>query len=317
MAMENQSTQIRQARAIVSRYNSDPNLYTDEQAEKIAFLAYRLGVPFRPEKKVLQKFFFELADTATFGLLDDKKRPTSRGETIFGETPQEQLAGTVGGLLGLAVPGAAGYKVSGMVGKNLLTKAPLPFGLDKFTKGATQLTRGNTIELSKLGTAIAGAAGGATTGGLIDILEDPMGAPGRALTGAAIGGALGLLTGPKVAQGDPFTPRLPGSTSGTQIAQTAGPSGTAGITIGPQVRVVAGNQIRMMNQQDAFNLASQGILREVARRPSTIGDSYKGRVFEYVNPTTGAQPINLGTGLLQLTQGTRTTGLTRNPIQGL
>ena len=72
-----------------------------------------------------------------------------------------------------------------------------------------------------------------------------------------------------------------------------------------------------MNQQDAFNLASQGILREVARRPATIGDSYKGRVFEYVNPTAGAQPINLGTGLLQLTQGTRAAGLTRNPIQGL
>lgn len=266
-------------------------------------------------KKVLQKFFFELADTATFGLLDDKKRPTSRGETIFGETPQEQLAGTVGGLLGLAVPGAAGYKVSGMVGKNLLTKAPLPFGLDKFTKGATQLTRGNTIELSKLGTAIAGAAGGATTGGLIDILEDPMGAPGRALTGAAIGGALGFLTGPNVAQGDPSLGALPMATR--LLGQTAGPSGTAGVTAGAQVRVVAGNQIRMMNQQDAFNLASQGILREVARRPATIGDSYKGRVFEYVNPTTGGQPINLGTGLLQLTQGTRTPGLTRNPIQGL
>ena len=204
-----------------------------------------------------------------------------------------------------------------MVGKKLLTKAPLPFGLDKFTKGATQLTRGNTTELSKMGNAIAMAAGGATTGGLIDILEDPMGAPGRALTGAAIGGALGFLTGPNVVQGDPSLGALPGAT--TLLGQTAGPTGTAGVTAASQVRVFAGNQMRMMNQQDAFNLASQGILREVSRKPNMVGDSFKGRIFEYVNPSTGNPPIELGTGLLRLTAGSRTpTGALRNPnIQGL
>tara|TARA_R100001086_G_C11841623_1_gene259238 strand:+ start:226 stop:1176 length:951 start_codon:yes stop_codon:yes gene_type:complete len=311
MALTQSNLEVRQARSLVSRYNSDPNQFTDAQAEKIALIAYRLGMPFRPEKKVLQKFFFELADTATFGLLDDKNRPVSRGETVYGETGTEQLASAAGGLLGLVVPGVAGAKVAGITGRALQKAgASAP-------KSLTQLTQGSTYELSKLGTAVAGAAGGATTGGLIDILEDPMGAPGRALTGAAIGGAFGFLRGANPTQVDPFSPRLPGSTSARQIGQTAGPSGTAGITTGPQVRVVSGNQTRMMNQQDAFNLASQGILREVARRPATIGDSYKGRVFEYVNPTAGAQPINLGTGLLQLTQGTRAAGLTRNPIQGL
>ena len=314
MALTQSNLEVRQARSLVSRYNSDPNQYTDRQAEKIALIAYRLGMPFRPEKKFLQKFFFELADSATFGLLDDKNRPMSRGETVFGETGGEQLAGTIGGLLGLAVPGAAGYKASKAVGKKLADRVTPNF--------ATQLTRGGTMELNQIGQAITSATGGAVAGGLMDILEDPMGAPGRALTGAAIGGTLGFLTGPSPVQGSPLLRRIPGmgGTGGTPLlGQSAGPTGTAGVTAGTQVRVIGGNQMRMMNQQDAFNLASQGILREVSRKPSMVGDSYKGRIFEYVNPTTGNPPIELGTGLLRLTAGSRTpTGALRNPnIQGL
>ena len=53
---------VQQAKRIVYDYNLDPSDYTDSEAEKIAVIALQLGLPFRPETKKLQKFFFVYSD---------------------------------------------------------------------------------------------------------------------------------------------------------------------------------------------------------------------------------------------------------------
>ena len=70
---------VQRAKQIVFGYNENPKDYTDEQAEQIALVAAQLGLPFRPESKALQKFFFDLVDNMAFGALPDDMRPTSRG----------------------------------------------------------------------------------------------------------------------------------------------------------------------------------------------------------------------------------------------
>jgi len=305
------NTKIRQARALVSRYNSDPNQFTDVQAEKIAFIAYKLSMPFRPESKVLQKFAFELADSLTFGILDDSKKPTSRGETVFGETASDKLSGTVGSLLGLVAPGVAGYKLGGAAGAALAkSKTKIPF------LGATTQMRGSTLELSKLGSAIQGAAQGAATGGLMDILEDPLGAPSRAITGGVLGGALGAFWGAPPIK-PRYTPMNRTLSSGPQLSQTAGGTGRGGIPSASEVRVVAGSRVTNMSSQKANDLANMGILREVPRRPATVGDAYKGRIFEYIDPRAAGNQIDLGTGASSLLQLTQNAGSSNTGIAGL
>ena len=98
---------VRQAKQLVFGYNENPENFTDEQAERIAHVAARLGLPFRPESKALKKFFFDLVDNMTFGALPDDMRPVSRGEKIYGETKGEKLASNLA-VLGLLAPGAAG-----------------------------------------------------------------------------------------------------------------------------------------------------------------------------------------------------------------
>ena len=168
---------VRQAKQLVFGYNENPENFTDEQAERIAHVAARLGLPFRPESKALKKFFFDLVDNMTFGALPDDMRPVSRGEKIYGETKGEKLASNLA-LLGLLAPGAAGAKV-GAAGARALTKR-LP------TKTQQILSRSNRASSALQG---AGALGGATAA--MDLLEDPMGAPERAFAGAALGGMLG------------------------------------------------------------------------------------------------------------------------------
>ena len=84
---------VQRAKQIVFGYNENPKDYTDEQAEQIALVAAQLGLPFRPESKALQKFFFDLVDNMAFGALPDDMRPTSRCESVFGETKTERAAG--------------------------------------------------------------------------------------------------------------------------------------------------------------------------------------------------------------------------------
>jgi len=160
---------VQRAKQIVFGYNENPKDFTDDQAEQIAMIAAQLGLPFRPESKALQKFFFDLADNMAFGLLPEDKRPTSRGESVFGETKGEKAAGALS-LIGLALPGMAGASIAG-TGARALTKR-----LPQATQDAVS---------KSLATRLAGGLGA------MNIAEDPMGTPGRALTGALVGGGIG------------------------------------------------------------------------------------------------------------------------------
>jgi hypothetical protein len=171
---------VQRAKQIVFGYNENPKEYTDTQAEQIAMIAAQLGLPFRPESKALQKFFFDLADNLAFGALPNEMRPTSRGESVFGETKKERAAGALS-LLGLALPGAVGASVARTGAKALAKRLP--------QKTQDALKRINTNR--SLEFAVSGAGGL----GAVDILEDPAGTPDRALAGALLGGGLGLAGG--------------------------------------------------------------------------------------------------------------------------
>ena len=168
---------VDRAKQMVFGYNENPENFTDEQAERIAHIAAKLGLPFRPESKALKKFFFDLVDNMTFGALPDDMRPVSRGQSVYGETKGEKTASNLA-LLGLLVPGAAGAK-AGAAGARAIMKR-LPTKTQEIVKRSQRASN-----------AIGGAAsfGGATAA--MNLLEDPMGAPERAFAGAALGGALG------------------------------------------------------------------------------------------------------------------------------
>ena len=189
----------------VYEYNDNPKKFTDTEAKQIARVAQILGLPFQPESKALQKFFFDLADTALFGLLPEDQRPVSRGEEVFGETRSEKVVSTVANLLGFLVPGTAGIKVGQKIAPALLKKADasdVPFlqGFSRIMQGLKKDSRGNFIvdeaaagRANRLQAAFQGGVQGAAGAGLANILEDPLGTPARAITGAALGGTLGAI----------------------------------------------------------------------------------------------------------------------------
>ena len=116
-------------RELLNEYNADPRSFTDEQAEIVATLSKALGSDFNQESKKFRKGLFDFADTAAFGLIPNKLRPTSRGESIYGETIGEKILGTLGtgsGALasgGLAVKGARGItKGASSVFNNIRSK---------------------------------------------------------------------------------------------------------------------------------------------------------------------------------------------------
>jgi hypothetical protein len=189
---------VQTAKDMVYRYNREPKKFTDEQAERIAFIAARLGLPFKGESKALQKFFFDVVDNMAFGALPESARPVSRGESIYGETGAEKVAG-VASLLGYAVPGAIGARLgtralsAGMQRIPGRAGAAMRRGMDA-SAGAGGLTAaGRPISPGILNRMVTGGAAGAGALALSDIVEDPFGAPSRALTGAAFGGALGAV----------------------------------------------------------------------------------------------------------------------------
>ena len=167
---------VQRMKSIVFDYNENPKNYTDDQAEQVAYIAAQLGLPFRPESKALQKFFFDLADNMAFGLLPEDMRPTSRGESVYGETKGERTAGALS-LLGLALPGAVGASIA-KTGSAALAKR-----LPQKTKDAlSKMNKGGALDF-----AVAGGGGLAA----MNLAEDPLGTPGRAFTGALIGGGIG------------------------------------------------------------------------------------------------------------------------------
>ena len=106
---------------LVDRYHAEPDSFTEEQAEKLALIAFETNTPFRPQTKKLKKFFFDLADTALLGLIPNERRPKRVGEDLYGETRGEDIAGAAGSLLGLATGATGAVKL----GKAALPKAAL------------------------------------------------------------------------------------------------------------------------------------------------------------------------------------------------
>jgi hypothetical protein len=136
---------------LMHQYDLDPRQFTDRQAEQIAMLARQYGFKFSRESKPLRKFAFDLADTALLGMLPNTLRPVSRGQSVFGETQADRIAGglgtgvplAAGGLLALANAGAVGSVVGKGLGyagigargaKRGLQKAVRPGGI--FERGA-------------------------------------------------------------------------------------------------------------------------------------------------------------------------------------
>jgi hypothetical protein len=184
---------VQSAKDLVFKYNREPKKYTDRQAERIAFIAARLGLPFKGESKALQKFFFDTIDNMAFGALPESLRPVSRGESVFGETGAEKVAG-VASLLGYAVPGAIGAKLGTRALSAGMQRIPGRAGAGirrAMDKSAGLSAAGRPISPGILNRMATGGAAGAGALALSDIVEDPFGAPSRALTGAAFGGALG------------------------------------------------------------------------------------------------------------------------------
>ena len=165
------------AKYLVYQYNEDPKKYTDSEAEKIALIAAKMGLPFKPESKAIKKFFFDLVDNLAFGALPEDWRPKSRGESIYGETKAEKVAGLLS-LAGLAVPFAAGAKLGTTVVKAGLKKLPRR---TKQILGASDRALQGTLQAGRVGGGMA----------LMNILEDPAGVPSRLASGALLGGALG------------------------------------------------------------------------------------------------------------------------------
>ena len=165
------------AKYLVYQYNEDPKKYTDSEAEKIALIAAKMGLPFKPESKAIKKFFFDLVDNLAFGALPEDWRPKSRGESIYGETKAEKVAGLLS-LAGLAVPFAAGAKLGTTVVKAGLKKLPRK---TKQIIGASDRALQGTLQAGRVGGGMA----------LMNILEDPAGVPSRLASGALLGGALG------------------------------------------------------------------------------------------------------------------------------
>ena len=95
---------------LIQEYNANPQRYSDEEAEVIATLSQAIGADFQRESKAGRKGLFDLLDTAALGMVPNEWRPTSRGESVYGETTRERFAGGAGSLLGLLGGGALAYK---------------------------------------------------------------------------------------------------------------------------------------------------------------------------------------------------------------
>ena len=104
-------SQTKGVQQLVDKFNrGDLDYLPNRDKERIAMLAAQYGADFKTPSKPVKKALFDFADTATFGLLPDRWRPTSIGEEYFGESRDDRIAGNVGSLLGLVPSGAIAFK---------------------------------------------------------------------------------------------------------------------------------------------------------------------------------------------------------------
>jgi len=104
-------SQAAMVQEMLRRHNAGHLNLPDEQVRRLAHTAGNMGMKFEVESKPLQKFMFDAADTALFGLIPNEFRPSSIGEEIHGESWEDRMAGglgTAGGALlsgGLLIKG--------------------------------------------------------------------------------------------------------------------------------------------------------------------------------------------------------------------
>lgn len=118
---------------LLRAYRRDPDQFSDEQAEKIAREAKRLGMRFPRESKFGSKLAFDAVDSLALGLVPNKWRPEARGEATFGETETDKWASRLG-LLGAIPTLGAGFAGKGAIwaGGKALGKAGLGAGASAY-----------------------------------------------------------------------------------------------------------------------------------------------------------------------------------------
>ena len=97
---------------LARQYNDDPRSFSDSEAEMIANLTQQFGLDFQRTSRPGAKLAFDAADMATFGLIPNRWRPESRGDTVLGESGIDEVAGGAGTLAGLV--GAGGVLKKGV-----------------------------------------------------------------------------------------------------------------------------------------------------------------------------------------------------------
>ena len=152
---------------LVRQYNDDPRMFSDQEAEMIANLSQQFGLDFQRTSKPGEKALFDAADMATFGLIPNRWRPESRGDTVLGaggvlkkgvdkarsvfsrgggaaddivQKTAEGVQSSPRGLLPAYEGGAYGSLVPS---PRLLGQGPLQLG-----SGPLQLGRGNLLQLT-------------------------------------------------------------------------------------------------------------------------------------------------------------------------
>ena len=131
---------------LLRAYRRNPEQFSDEQAEKIAQEAKRLGMRFPRESKFGSKLAFDAVDSLALGLVPNKWRPKARGEATFGETEGDKWAGRLG-LLGAIPTLGAGWAGKGAIwaGGKALGKA----GLNVGAKGAGLASRAGSQAMAR------------------------------------------------------------------------------------------------------------------------------------------------------------------------
>ena len=145
---------------LINDYNNSPDKYSDQEAEAIALMAQQIGGHFKRSSKPIRKLAFEVADTAAFGFLPDEWRPTTRGESVYGESAIDKIASGAGMLGGLAlgIGGLAkGYKAATTVSKAGHTPLQKAIGVTR-----DRLAMNPTYHAGRAKLQTAGARMGAT-----------------------------------------------------------------------------------------------------------------------------------------------------------
>ena len=113
---------------LVTRWNDGDLNITNNQAEKLAYLAAQHGLDFDSESNPIGKFAFDLANTATFGLVPNSWRPETVGEKWHGESKTDKFAGGLGTIGGLFTGVGLAGKALGVGAKGLGNLAGRFFG---------------------------------------------------------------------------------------------------------------------------------------------------------------------------------------------